>query len=47
MLPILGSLMPVIGTVLDRVITDEAGKEKAKLEMQAAAPWQVSKLPPP
>ena len=28
--------MPVIATVLDRVIPDEAGKEKAKLEMQAA-----------
>ena len=36
MLPILGALLPVIGTVLDRVIPDEAGKEKAKLEMQAA-----------
>ena len=36
MLPILGALMPVIGTVLDRVIPDEAAKDKAKLEMQAA-----------
>lgn len=36
MLPILGALLPVIGTVLDRVIPDEAAKERAKMEMQAA-----------
>ena len=36
MLPILGALLPVIGSVIDRLIPDEAGKAKAKLEMQAA-----------
>jgi len=36
MLPILGAVLPVIGTVLDRLIPDEAAKAKAKVEMEAA-----------
>lgn len=36
MLPILGAVLPVIGTVLDRLIPDEAAKAKAKAEMEAA-----------
>ena len=36
MLPILGALLPVIGSVLDRLIPDEAGKAKAKAEMERA-----------
>ena len=35
MLPILSALLPLVGTVLDRVIPDKAAAEKAKLEMQA------------
>tara|TARA_R110000787_G_scaffold41507_2_gene102536 strand:- start:7927 stop:8331 length:405 start_codon:yes stop_codon:yes gene_type:complete len=36
MLPILGALLPVIGSVLDRLIPDEAGKAKAIAEMEMA-----------
>ena len=35
MLPILASILPLLGTVLDRVIPDKTAAEKAKLEMQA------------
>jgi len=36
MLPILGAVLPVIGTVLDRLIPDDAARAKAKVEMEAA-----------
>tara|TARA_R110000765_G_scaffold282317_1_gene379458 strand:- start:80 stop:484 length:405 start_codon:yes stop_codon:yes gene_type:complete len=36
MLPIIGALLPVITTVLDRLIPDEAGKAKAIAEMEMA-----------
>lgn len=36
MIPIVTALLPMLGTILDRVIPDKAASEKAKLEMQAA-----------
>lgn len=33
--PLLAAILPVLGTVLDRIIPDKAAAEKAKLEMQA------------
>ena len=36
MVPLLGALIPLIGEVLDRVIPDTAGNEKAKREIEAA-----------
>jgi hypothetical protein len=35
-IPIVTALLPMLGTILDRVIPDKAASEKAKLEMQAA-----------
>ena len=35
MLPIISAALPILDKVLDRVITDEAERAKAKLEMQA------------
>lgn len=36
MIPIVTALLPMLGTILDRVIPDKAASEKARLEMQAA-----------
>ena len=36
MIPLLGALIPLIGEVLDRVIPDKAGNEKAKREVEMA-----------
>lgn len=35
MLPLITTLLPLVGEVLDRVIPDKAAADKAKLEMQA------------
>lgn len=35
MLPLIASLLPVVGEVIDRLIPDRAAADKAKLEMQA------------
>jgi Protein of unknown function (DUF3154). len=35
MISLISTLLPVVGEVLDRVIPDEAEREKAKLEMEA------------
>jgi len=35
MINLISTLLPVVGEVLDRVIPDEAEREKAKLEMEA------------
>ena len=37
MLPILSAVLPLLGSVLDRVIPDRAAAEKAKLEMSGKA----------
>lgn len=37
MIPILGALAPLLGTVIDRVIPDKAEAEKVKMEIQAQA----------
>jgi hypothetical protein len=36
MLPLLNAILPVVGNVLDRIIPDKAGNEKARLEMEKA-----------
>jgi len=36
MLPLLTSLLPIIGNVLDRVIPDSAGNARARLEIEKA-----------
>lgn len=35
MLPLIASLLPILGTVIDKVIPDKDAADKAKLEMQA------------
>ncbi len=36
-LPLISALTPLLGTVIDRVIPDEAGRAKAKMEIQQRA----------
>jgi hypothetical protein len=49
MLPIISALLPIIGGVIDRVIPDAVGNERAKLEMErvlveAATQGQLGQL---
>lgn len=36
MLPLVGALLPIIGGVLDKIIPDKAGSDKAKQEVEKA-----------
>ncbi len=49
MIPLVSSLLPIVGEVLDRVVPDKAGNEKAKSDLertlaQAAVKGQLGQL---
>jgi hypothetical protein len=49
MIPLVSSLLPIVGEVLDRVVPDKAGNEKAKRDLertlaQAAVKGQLGQL---